>query len=102
MCWFKCRGFAPTCRRAQAARRTPHESRQNFRSACGGRQRHLFSLACGRYWAGKAGIPSIGFAPSDEIYAHTLEDQVPIEDVVQATSWYGLLPLTLQSLNAGK
>ena len=54
----------------------------------------------GIYWAGKAGIPSIGFAPSNEIYAHTIEDQVPIEDAVQATSWYGLLPLALKSLGA--
>ncbi|MFH0793002.1 MAG: YgeY family selenium metabolism-linked hydrolase, partial [bacterium] len=38
------------------------------------------------YWAGKAGIPTIGFAPGDEIYAHTTLDQVPLEDVVQATS----------------
>lgn len=48
------------------------------------------------YWAGKAGIPSIGFAPSDEVYAHTVEDQVPIEDVVQATAFYALLPAVLQ------
>ena len=52
----------------------------------------------GIYWAGKAGIPSIGFAPSDEIYAHTVEDQVPIEDAVQATNFYGLLPLALDTL----
>ncbi len=56
----------------------------------------------GIYWAGKAGIPSIGFAPSDEIYAHTLEDQVPIEDVVQATSWYASLPLALKEMGAGE
>lgn len=46
----------------------------------------------GIYWAGKAGIPSIGFAPGDEIHAHTVLDQVPLEDVVKATEWYALFP----------
>ena len=55
----------------------------------------------GIYWAGKAGIPSIGFAPSDEVYAHTLEDQVPIEDAVNATAWYALLPLALAQVTNG-
>ncbi len=54
----------------------------------------------GIYWAGKAGIPSIGFAPGDEIHAHTVIDQVPLEDVVKATEWYALFPAILaQSLN---
>lgn len=46
----------------------------------------------GIYWAGKAGIPSIGFGPGDEIHAHTVLDQVILEDVVRATEWYALLP----------
>lgn len=46
----------------------------------------------GTYWAGKAGIPSIGFGPGDEIHAHTVLDQVPLEDVVRSTEWYALLP----------
>ena len=50
----------------------------------------------GIYWAGKANIPCIGFAPSDEVWAHTLQDQVPIDDVVRATAWYGLFPALLQ------
>lgn len=54
----------------------------------------------GIYWAGKAGIPSIGFAPGDEIHAHTVLDQVPLEDVVKATEWYALFPaILLQSIN---
>lgn len=54
----------------------------------------------GIYWAGKAGIPSIGFAPGDEIHAHTVLDQVPLEDVVKATEWYALFPsILLQELN---
>lgn len=46
----------------------------------------------GIYWAGKAGIPSIGFGPGDEIHAHTVIDQVKLDDVVRATEWYALLP----------
>jgi putative selenium metabolism hydrolase len=45
----------------------------------------------GIYWAGKAGIPSIGFGPGDEIHAHSVLDQVPLDDVVRATTWYALL-----------
>ena len=50
----------------------------------------------GIYWAGQAGIPSIGFGPGDEIHAHTVIDQVPLDDVVRATEWYALLPAMLQ------
>ncbi|MCY3779516.1 MAG: YgeY family selenium metabolism-linked hydrolase [Chloroflexi bacterium] len=54
----------------------------------------------GIYWAGKAGIPSIGFAPGNEIHAHTVLDQVPLEDVVRSTEWYALFPAVLrQTLN---
>ena len=49
----------------------------------------------GTYWAGKAGIPSIGFGPGDEIYAHTILDQVPLEEVVAATEFYALFPSML-------
>jgi putative selenium metabolism hydrolase len=46
----------------------------------------------GTYWMGKAGIPSIGFGPGDEIHAHTTIDQVRLDDVVRSTEWYALLP----------
>lgn len=46
----------------------------------------------GIYWAGKAGIPSIGYGPGDELHAHTVLDQVRLDDVVKATEWYALLP----------
>lgn len=49
----------------------------------------------GTYWAGKAGIPSIGFGPGDEIYAHTHQDQNNLDDVVKATEWYALFPRLL-------
>ncbi len=50
----------------------------------------------GTYWAGKAGIPSIGFGPGDEIHAHTVIEQVSLDDVVRATEWYALLPALMQ------
>ncbi|MEM6283413.1 MAG: YgeY family selenium metabolism-linked hydrolase [Chloroflexota bacterium] len=46
----------------------------------------------GIYWRGKAGIPSIGFGPGDEIHAHTVLDQVKLDDVVESTNWYAALP----------
>ena len=49
----------------------------------------------GIYWAGKAGIPSIGFGPGDETYAHSTLDQNKLDDVVQATEFYALLPALL-------
>ena len=49
----------------------------------------------GIYWAGKAGIPSIGFAPGDEVHAHTVLDQVAFDDVVKSTEWYALFPSAL-------
>ncbi|HOM67541.1 MAG: putative succinyl-diaminopimelate desuccinylase [Chloroflexi bacterium ADurb.Bin120] len=45
----------------------------------------------GIYWAGKAGIPSIGFAPGDEETAHTNVDSVNLNDVVKATEFYALI-----------
>jgi putative selenium metabolism hydrolase len=50
----------------------------------------------GTYWMGKAGIPSIGFGPGDEIHAHTVIDQVKIDDVVAATEFYALLPAVMK------
>jgi putative selenium metabolism hydrolase len=64
-------------------------------AALWGEKRHLgtwdFSTN-GTYWAGKAGIPSIGFGPGDEKTAHTRDEHVSLEDVVCATEFYALLP----------
>ncbi len=51
----------------------------------------------GTYWAGIAGVPSIGFGPGDERYAHSVLDQVPLEDVVQSTLFYAALPAVLRA-----
>ena len=50
----------------------------------------------GTYWAGKAGIPTIIFAAGVETTAHSLLDQVPLDDLVRATEWYALLPGVLR------
>jgi acetylornithine deacetylase/succinyl-diaminopimelate desuccinylase-like protein len=54
----------------------------------------------GTYWMGKAGIPSIGFGPGDERYAHTTLDQVPLAEVTASGCFYSLLPLILQEMIA--
>jgi putative selenium metabolism hydrolase len=46
----------------------------------------------GTYWAGKAGIPSIGFGPGEEEWAHTLDEHIRLDDVVRATEFYALFP----------
>lgn len=51
----------------------------------------------GTYWAGKANIPTIIFAAGIETTAHSLLDQVPLNDVVRATEWYALFPAVLAS-----
>lgn len=45
----------------------------------------------GTYWAGKAGIPSIGFGPGDETTAHTVNDSVSLDEVVQSTAFYAVV-----------
>lgn len=50
----------------------------------------------GNYWNGKMGIPSIGFGPGDELYAHAVNEHVPLADVVDATKFYALLPYLLR------
>jgi putative selenium metabolism hydrolase len=48
------------------------------------------------YWMGKANIPTIIFAAGIETTAHSLLDQVPLDDLVRATAWYALLPVILK------
>ncbi len=49
----------------------------------------------GTYWAGKANIPSIGFGPGEEEWAHMTNEHIRLADVVHATEWYALFPLLL-------
>lgn len=49
------------------------------------------------YWMGKAGIPTIGFGPGEEHWAHTALDQVPAAEVVQCADFYAMLPLFLEA-----
>jgi acetylornithine deacetylase/succinyl-diaminopimelate desuccinylase-like protein len=51
----------------------------------------------GTYWAGKAGIPAIGFGAGDEKTAHMRHENVRLQDVVDATQFYALLPYFLKN-----
>jgi putative selenium metabolism hydrolase len=54
----------------------------------------------GNYWAGRAGIPTLGFAPGDEKTAHTVMDSVPLDDVVKSAEFYAVLPAVLTTTEA--
>lgn len=41
---------------------------------------------------GEAGVPCIGFGPANEIYAHSVLDQVPIAHLVDAAIFYAAYP----------
>jgi len=42
--------------------------------------------------AGMFGVPTIGFGPSDEIWAHTPDDQCPVIDLTVAARFYAAFP----------
>jgi putative selenium metabolism hydrolase len=54
----------------------------------------------GTYWAGKANIPSIGFGPGEEEWAHMQQEHIRLADVARATEWYALFPHVLSSILA--
>ncbi|NLE75443.1 MAG: YgeY family selenium metabolism-linked hydrolase [Chloroflexi bacterium] len=58
-----------------------------FRPRCG---RWNFSTD-GAYTMGVAGIPTIGFGPGEEKYAHTTDDQVPVSDLIRAAQGYAAI-----------
>jgi len=39
-------------------------------------------------------IPTIGFGPGNEKYAHSVNDQMPVDHLVKAAAWYALFPRT--------
>ena len=45
--------------------------------------------------AGRLGIPTIGFGPGNEIYAHTINEQMPVEHLLKAAEFYTFLPMFL-------
>lgn len=42
--------------------------------------------------AGRLDIPTIGFGPANEIYAHTADDQCPLNHLPMAAAWYAAFP----------
>ncbi len=48
--------------------------------------------------AGARGIPTIGFGPSDEKYAHTVDEQTPVDHLLKAAIFYALLPSTVVNM----
>jgi putative selenium metabolism hydrolase len=42
--------------------------------------------------AGVHGVPTIGYAPGNEVLAHTVREWVKIDDLVKAAAWYALFP----------
>jgi len=49
----------------------------------------------GAYTMGVAGIPTVGFGPGDERYAHTAEEQIRLDDVAAAARVYAQLAVDL-------
>ncbi len=41
---------------------------------------------------GMMGIPTVGFGPANEVYAHTVDDQVPVDHLVKAAAFYAAFP----------
>jgi len=42
--------------------------------------------------AGRLKIPTIGFGPSNEIYAHTVKENMPVSDLLKAAVFYAAIP----------
>jgi putative selenium metabolism hydrolase len=51
---------------------------------------------------GMFGIPTIGFGPGDEIYAHGPEDQCPVEHLTRAARFYAAFPRMFLETLAGR
>jgi len=41
---------------------------------------------------GMHGVPTVGLGPANEIYAHSINDQVPVEHLVKAAAFYAAFP----------
>jgi putative selenium metabolism hydrolase len=42
--------------------------------------------------AGKLKIPTIGFGPANEVHAHSVDDQCPVDHLWVASAWYASFP----------
>ena len=51
---------------------------------------------------GMFGIPTIGFGPGDEIYAHGPDDQCPVEHLTRAARFYAAFPRMFVETLAGR
>lgn len=51
---------------------------------------------------GMFGVPTIGFGPGDEIYAHGPEDQCPVEHLTRAARFYATFPATFVATLGGR
>ncbi len=49
----------------------------------------------GAYTMGVAGIPTVGFGPGEERYAHTADEQLRLEDLFKAASVYAALAVEM-------
>ena len=49
--------------------------------------------------AGELKIPTIGFGPSEEKWAHTVLDQCPVDHLVASIAYYAALPRALEGLS---
>jgi acetylornithine deacetylase/succinyl-diaminopimelate desuccinylase-like protein len=51
----------------------------------------------GSHYAGEAGIPTIGFGPSREDFAHTIDESIEIDQLLQAArGYFGILQALFQ------
>ncbi len=48
--------------------------------------------------AGRLSIPTIGFGPSEERWAHSVLDQCPVDDMVASIAYYAALPAALAGI----
>ena len=49
---------------------------------------------------GLHGVPCFGFGPGNEIYAHSVEEQIPVEHLVKAAVFYAIFPTIFAQWNS--
>ncbi|MCD6291415.1 MAG: YgeY family selenium metabolism-linked hydrolase [Anaerolineae bacterium] len=55
----------------------------------------------GVYTMGEAGIPTIGFGPGEERYAHTADEHILLDDVIRAAQAYAAIALEVLTTQPG-